>query len=398
MKNTILFTAILTLVSSFSFAQIKFEKFDWEKLKQQAAVEHKIIMIDMTATWCGWCKVMDRDVFSKKSVGDYYNANFISSKLYDTHQLSEEFVKKYKVDGFPTLLFLDAKGTLIYTIDGAVTDVNAFINEGQAARAKGAHIYKNNGNNGNNNIGGGGTGGDEVEEITMNDLIERISLAVENEEDYDAQYHQLLKMSCVFDNEDALELIVYILESGNEIAISDFKAQEQRFYDQYGEYALTERLLMAGSNMTIRAFNEIYEAGKDLTIQDVDNLASAKFKKIFRDAEKAKGATYFIVANYCMEYEYIEETLDYLDKMVAYTTSLFATEEERASIYALAAFYNYEYAAHDNARLQKAIKYGLKSDSMDSTYENYMTLGNAYDALGEDEKSAKYFDLATELE
>ena len=49
-------------------------------------------------------------------------------------------------------------------------------------------------------------------------------------------------------------------------------------------------------------------------------------------------------------------------------------------------------------RLQKAIKYGLKSDSMDSTYENYMTLSNAYEELGEEEKSSKYFDLAAELE
>jgi thioredoxin-related protein len=105
MKKIILLVLILIIYSNLSWAQIKFEKFDWAQLSEVSAKENKIIMIEMTATWCYWCKLMEKKVFPKKEVGDFFNSNFLNAKLYDNEEAAEEFAKKYKVESFPTFCF-----------------------------------------------------------------------------------------------------------------------------------------------------------------------------------------------------------------------------------------------------------------------------------------------------
>ena len=93
-------------------------------------------MVDMTATLCYWCKQMDKKVFPKKAVGEFYNNNFISTKLYDTDAMGKEFAQKYKVQGFPCFLFLDSEGKLVHRIDGAIVNSKDFIAEGQSIKKK----------------------------------------------------------------------------------------------------------------------------------------------------------------------------------------------------------------------------------------------------------------------
>jgi len=133
MKKIILLVLILISYSNLSWAQIKFEKFDWAQLSEISAKENKIIMIEMTASWCYWCKLMEKKVFPKKEVGDFFNSNFLNAKLYDNEEAAEEFAKKYKVESFPTFLFLDKDGKQIFRIDGAITNAKEFISEAKNA-------------------------------------------------------------------------------------------------------------------------------------------------------------------------------------------------------------------------------------------------------------------------
>ena len=66
MKKIILLVLILIIYVNLSWAQIKFEKFDWAQLSEVSAKENKIIMIEMTATWCYWCKVNGKKSVSQK--------------------------------------------------------------------------------------------------------------------------------------------------------------------------------------------------------------------------------------------------------------------------------------------------------------------------------------------
>jgi len=55
------------------------EKLAWNKmedLEQLAKNSNKKVLIDMYTSWCGWCKVMDRQTFSDPEVMAYLNENF----------------------------------------------------------------------------------------------------------------------------------------------------------------------------------------------------------------------------------------------------------------------------------------------------------------------------------
>jgi thioredoxin-related protein len=134
MKNLMLIACLFILGLTKANAQVKFETFDWNALTEKAAKENKLIMVDMTATWCYWCKQMDKKVFPDKAVGEFYNSNFISTKLYDTDAMGKEFAQKYKVQGFPCFLFLDSEGKLVHRIDGAIVNGKDFIAEGKTIK------------------------------------------------------------------------------------------------------------------------------------------------------------------------------------------------------------------------------------------------------------------------
>ena len=75
MKNIILLFAFAFFMGNNSFAQgIQFDKGDWQEILAKAKEEDKLIFVDAYAAWCGPCKKMARDVFTKPEVGEFFNA------------------------------------------------------------------------------------------------------------------------------------------------------------------------------------------------------------------------------------------------------------------------------------------------------------------------------------
>jgi thioredoxin-related protein len=135
-------------IPHFVNAQMPISFYDfrsWNELTKEAKKEKKFIFIDCFATWCGPCKLMDRQVYTDSSVGSYFNSNFISVKLQlDTSGSDNIQVKKlyseaklikdkYDVDVFPTYLFFDPNGEIVHKGFGAM-DVASFISLGKDAR------------------------------------------------------------------------------------------------------------------------------------------------------------------------------------------------------------------------------------------------------------------------
>src|SRR5688572_16644491 len=50
----------------------------WKKILKMAKEQNKYIFIDCFTTWCGPCKLMEKEVFAKKAVAEFYNQHFIS--------------------------------------------------------------------------------------------------------------------------------------------------------------------------------------------------------------------------------------------------------------------------------------------------------------------------------
>ena len=72
----------------------------------QARNQGKIIMVDVFTDWCGWCTKLDEETYSdQKVIG--LSKSFVSLKLDgDKNPKAGDFKRKYKVTGFPTILFL----------------------------------------------------------------------------------------------------------------------------------------------------------------------------------------------------------------------------------------------------------------------------------------------------
>jgi len=80
----------------------------------KAKQENKLLFIDCYTTWCGPCKYMEKNVFTLKEVGDFYNEHFVCWKM-DMETPEGALIKnKYSVRGYPTYLFLNGDGELVH--------------------------------------------------------------------------------------------------------------------------------------------------------------------------------------------------------------------------------------------------------------------------------------------
>jgi len=113
---------------------IQFFKGAWEQALQKAREENKPIFLDIYATWCGPCKLLDHRTFSNNSVGAYYNSHFINVSLDGEQNEGAALARKYAIRGYPTLLFLDKNGTLILQ-DAGYRGPKDFIETGRSALA-----------------------------------------------------------------------------------------------------------------------------------------------------------------------------------------------------------------------------------------------------------------------
>lgn len=117
-------TAFLIVLSVLSFAQegIKFETSDFKTILAKAKKENKLIFLDAYTTWCGPCKLMAKNIFTLKTVGDHYNANFVNAKIDMEKGEGIDIAKKYDVKVFPTYLFIDGNGELVHRTVGYVPE------------------------------------------------------------------------------------------------------------------------------------------------------------------------------------------------------------------------------------------------------------------------------------
>lgn len=55
---------------SISFEQTK----EWKKIVKKAKKEKKLIFVDCYTSWCGPCKMLAKDVFTRDTVADFFNS------------------------------------------------------------------------------------------------------------------------------------------------------------------------------------------------------------------------------------------------------------------------------------------------------------------------------------
>jgi len=138
MKKILILTLLLSSLS------ITAQEINWMTLEEAVEAQKttpKKIFMDAYTTWCGPCKMLDKNTFHNKDVADYVNKNYYAVKFnaegnetiifkgvtytnpnFDpnksgrnsSHQLSGFF----GIRAYPTLLYLDEEANLIAPISG----------------------------------------------------------------------------------------------------------------------------------------------------------------------------------------------------------------------------------------------------------------------------------------
>lgn len=74
MQKVTLFLIIMVLFFvSISFMPLQKEKVQWltiAQLNEAYSKNPKPILVDVYTSWCGWCKVMDKETYSNEKVAD----------------------------------------------------------------------------------------------------------------------------------------------------------------------------------------------------------------------------------------------------------------------------------------------------------------------------------------
>jgi len=125
--NSLVDRALLTVLACLGptvalAGGIQFFEGSFEEALARAEEEDKHVFVDVYATWCGPCKVMDAVVFPRDDVGEHYNANFINVKLdaEDESINGPAISERYDVGAYPTYLYLNPDGSLVGRALGAL--------------------------------------------------------------------------------------------------------------------------------------------------------------------------------------------------------------------------------------------------------------------------------------
>lgn len=96
---------------------------DFEEASRQAKAENRFLLLDFTGSdWCGWCKLLDAEVFSKSEFKAYAKDNLVCvtvdfprgfSVKKRVAEQNAKLAKQYGVTGYPTIHLLDPDGNKI---------------------------------------------------------------------------------------------------------------------------------------------------------------------------------------------------------------------------------------------------------------------------------------------
>ena len=100
-------------------AQVRFETKSTDAVREMALRSGKLVLIDLYATWCPPCRMMEREVFSRKDVGDFMERHFVAAKYDVDKTTGKELLKRYGSGAIPLYLVFDTQGELLGRIQGA---------------------------------------------------------------------------------------------------------------------------------------------------------------------------------------------------------------------------------------------------------------------------------------
>ena len=92
----------------------------YQAAQQEAKSQHKLLLMDFTGSdWCGWCIMLDKEIFSKPEFKEYASKNLVLLELdfprrkeisAATMAQNQRLAMQYQIQGYPTIVVLDSNG------------------------------------------------------------------------------------------------------------------------------------------------------------------------------------------------------------------------------------------------------------------------------------------------
>ena len=117
----------MALLAALACWQVSAGELEWmtdlPKAQAKAKEEKKLVMMDFTGSdWCGWCIKLHKEVFSTADFTEYAKKNLVlvevdfpnkKKQSAELKKANNDLQKKYKIEGYPTIIVLDGEGKKI---------------------------------------------------------------------------------------------------------------------------------------------------------------------------------------------------------------------------------------------------------------------------------------------
>jgi len=129
----------------------------WDAGLAEARKTGHPVLVDVYTDWCGWCKRMDRDVYSRPEMIDYLSRNWVVVRIdaeantpahYQGHETTEaQLAGQFGVNSYPTTVMLKPTGDHMVNVPGYFPagdfkTVLRFIAEGHMERGERFEDFK----------------------------------------------------------------------------------------------------------------------------------------------------------------------------------------------------------------------------------------------------------------
>lgn len=119
MKKMLLFL-LLAGCTAAATAQVRFEKLTMTEACAKARRTGRLLFVDLYASWCPPCRMMDKQVFPRHDVGALLAEHCVCVKFDIDRPEGRELARHYGVAAVPTYLICTADGEPLGRIAGAV--------------------------------------------------------------------------------------------------------------------------------------------------------------------------------------------------------------------------------------------------------------------------------------
>jgi protein disulfide-isomerase len=109
----------------------------YEEAQQEAKSHQKLLLMDFTGSdWCGWCVMLDKEIFSKPEFKEYASKNLVLLELdfprmkqmpAETMAQNQRLAMQYQIQGFPTVVVLNSAGKQVGALGYTPGGPQAFI-------------------------------------------------------------------------------------------------------------------------------------------------------------------------------------------------------------------------------------------------------------------------------